>query len=212
MQKSAIHDSKLEVVKSLYYGELLSVPAVARALGVSQDSTYYFFRKHGLQRRERDEDRAIRFARKPLSFSKQTLDTQELQELAAIGAMLYWGEGYKGSDEKPAHGIDFANSDPSMVLVFIKFLRVIYRPEEKRFRIQLYCYADQNVAEIMEFWSEITGIPKSQFIKPFVRQDFKKEGRKMKYGLVHVRYSDKKLLLDIKNMIEYYTRKHAPIV
>lgn len=34
----------------------------------------------------------------------------------------------------------------------------------------------------------------------------------MKYGLVHIRYSDKKLLLEIENMIESYMSKYAPIV
>lgn len=212
MQKSAIHDSKLETVKGLYYGELLSVPVIAKQLGVSQDSTYYFFRKHKIERRPAAEDRAIRFARKPLSFYKQNLDTVELKELAAIGAMLYWGEGYKGSIEKPADTVDFANSDPQMISVFLNFLRTVYRPDEKRFRIYLYCYSDQDVGELIDFWTGRTGIPRSQVIKPYVRSDFREGGRKMRYGLIHIRYSDKKLLLDIKDMIEYYTRKHAPIV
>ncbi len=48
-----------------------------------------------------------------------------------------------------------------------------------------------------------------QFSQPYIRKDFKKDGRKMKYGLVHIRYSDKKLLLEIENMVDYYIYKYC---
>ena len=31
----------------------------------------------------------------------------------------------------------------------------------------------------------------------------------MKYGLVHIRYNDKKLLIEIKNLIDYVKVKYA---
>ncbi len=43
----------------------------------------------------------------------------------AIVSMLYWGEGYKGSPEKRAQQLDFANSDPSMISVFYRVF-VVY--------------------------------------------------------------------------------------
>lgn len=123
--------------------------------------------------------------------------------------MLYWGEGYKGTPSSRSLGVDFANSDPAMIRIFMNFLRSVYILDEKRLRIFMYCYLDQNIQELMKFWSKITKIPLGQFSKPYVRKDFKNGGRKMSYGLVHIRYSDKKLLIDIKNMIEYYSKKHA---
>ena len=65
-----------------------------------------------------------------------------------------------------------------MINVFVKFLREIYRVDEKRFRILLYCYSDQNVLELVDFWSKLTKIPKKQFTKPYIRKDFRKDGRK----------------------------------
>ncbi len=125
--------------------------------------------------------------------------------------MLYWGEGYKGNERLPAAGVDFANSDYRMILLFLKFLRSVFVLDEKRFRIYVYCYSNQNTEEIIQFWSKITKVPKTQFTKPYIRTDFKTTANKMPYGLIHVRYSDKKLLLEIKSMIESYVKKYAPI-
>ena len=130
---------------------------------------------------------------------------QDIRELKVAGAMLYWAEGYKGSIEKPADRIDFTNSDPDMISVFVTFLRTIFILDEQKFRILLYAYSDQNIPELISFWSLHTKIPKEQFTKPYIRTDFRIDGRKMKYGLVHIRYYDKKLLSELKKMIHSYS-------
>lgn len=123
--------------------------------------------------------------------------------------MLYWGEGYKGSVKRPANRVDFANSDPSMIRIFLEFLRQTYELSESKFRILLYCYSNQDVVNLIDYWSSVTDIPKAQFTKPFVRSDFKITGNTMPYGLVHIRYNDKKLLLEIKSLIDCYKAKYC---
>ena len=120
-----------------------------------------------------------------------------------IGAMLYWGEGYKGSHESPAGLVDFANSDPEMIQMFLKFLRAVFYLDESKFRVYLYCHSNQNLKDIMDFWSNLTSIPITQFSKPYIKKDFGSK-RVMSHGLVHIRYYDKKLLLEIKKMIDSY--------
>ncbi|MFH1712163.1 MAG: hypothetical protein ABH846_02925, partial [Patescibacteria group bacterium] len=94
-----------------------------------------------------------------------------------------------------------------MVKIFLKFLRDICGINEERLRCFLYCYADQHIKIIKDYWSKTTNIPLSQFSKPYIRNDFLKEkSGKMKYGLIHVRYSDKKLLLQIENWIDKYIK------
>jgi len=47
-------------------------------------------------------------------------------------------------------------------------------------------------------------VPVQQFTKPYVRKDYKIEKiDKMPYGLVHIRYADKKLYLQIE---KWYNR------
>jgi hypothetical protein len=99
-----------------------------------------------------------------------------------------------------------------MITLFIRFIRKIFTIDEKKFRVYIYCYSDQNISRITQFWSDITKIPKNQFTKPYIRSDFNSHGNKMTNGLIHIRYGDKKLLLEIKSMIESYVSKYAPVV
>lgn len=209
--RQALKDSSIHVIKKLYNIDGLTMVDIALRFNVSTDAVLFLMRKHGVKRRNCLEVQQRRFIKSKPSFIKNKINTSKLKELAAIGAMLYWGEGSKGSIENPASTVDFANSDPNMIAVFMKFLRSIYSLDEKKFRIYLYCYANQDVSELIDFWSKISAIPSNQFSKPYVRTDFKEVGRKMKYGLIHIRYNDKKMLLDIKNMIDCYIRSYAPI-
>ena len=96
-----------------------------------------------------------------------------------------------------------------MIKLFLKFLRNICGVDEKRLRVQLYCYSNQRIEDLKKYWYKETDIPISQFIKPYVRNDFLPEKiGKMKYGLVHIRYADKKLLIQIGKWIEQYCKKN----
>lgn len=197
-----ISAKKLATVKTLYYQDLLPMKKVAETLGVSMDSVVYFMRRHGLKRRTLKEDSVVRFAKKPLSFNLKEILNDREKALKIIGTTLYWGEGYK---TEKSGGIDLANSDISMVLIFLSFLREVCCIDESRLRVLLYCHPNQNQEKLINFWSGKTKISKKQFTKPYVRKDSNYDSiRTMPYGLVHVRYADKKLLAVIKGWIEEY--------
>lgn len=200
---------EIEKVKELYYIEGLTMKEVSLWYGVSIDVVVHFMRKHQIERRSFKEASAVNFAKKPLSFTKKEILTIEEEKLKIAGVMLYWAEGAKSENYSM---VDFANSDPSMISVFLCFLRGIFQIDEKRLRIQLYCYSDQNIADLVSFWCDLTHIPTSQLIKPYIRQDFKENGRKMLHGLIHIRYSDKKLWLEVMKMIEEHKLQFASIV
>lgn len=185
----------------------LSVKEVANILKVSPDAVESFIKRHKIPKRNKKEAQQAKFLNKPLSFVKQKLSSIYLKELSAIGTMLYWAEGYKGDERNGT--VDFANSDTRMVKLFMVFLRKIFKPREERFRVYLYCYSDQDVSGLIKYWSKATRIPIKQFSKPYVRSDYKKDGRKMEHGMIHIRYHDKKLLLELKSMIESYVLKYA---
>ncbi len=104
--------------------------------------------------------------------------------------MLYMAEGTKRGGV-----VDFTNSDSRLIAVFLAFLRRICGISESRLRAHLYAYADQDLEQLHRFWSEHTGIPRGQFIKPYVRSLTPNVShRKMALGLLHVRYSDTRLL------------------
>lgn len=177
---------------------------VAVHFRVSIDAVTYVLRKLKIPRRSAYEAGKIAFESKPLSFQILRPKNSKQRTLEIMGAMLYWAEGYK---TKLAAGIDFANSDPRMALTFMNFLRSRYILDEKRLKILLYCYADQNTDRLITFWSDRLSLPRTQFTRPYVRKDYRPDRRKMPYGLVHIRYCDKKLLLDVLNLIEFYRSK-----
>lgn len=194
-----ISNNQVNLVKNLYYNERFTMRKIAQRLGVNIDAVVYCMRKNNIKRRSLAEANAIAFQNKKLSFKEQVKLSFHKKKLKLSGLILYWSEGYKTTKSS---GVDFANSDPDMIFVFVKFLRKIYKVDEKRLRILLYCYENQNVKSLIEFWSNLTSINKKQFSRPYIRKNFKESGRKMKYGMVHIRYADKKLFLCIMEAID----------
>ena len=123
-----------------------------------------------------------------------------------IGAMLYWAEGYKTGK---ASGLDFANSDPDMVQLFMRFLRARYILDPKRLYCQIYYYADQDLEAISSFWSKKLALTPKDFRYPYKNYKLKTGSKKLQYGVVHIRYNDKKLLRDMLNLVESYRRKYC---
>lgn len=199
---ATINDNKLELIKRLY-SEGLSVREVSERINAPLNATFYFLRKHKILRRSARESNALQFEKQPLSFKiKSKLSIKE-EKLKVAALMLYWGEG-----SKRGHVVDLANSDFAVVKIFLKFLREICLVDEKRLRVYTYCYSNQDLDSILAYWSKITKIPLLQFSKPYIRTDYKmKSGRQMEYGMIHVRYSDKKLLNYVLEEINRYEKE-----
>jgi len=200
---ASISPSKIEKVKD-WYEDGHSAREIAQILNVSIDAVFYFLRKHQIPRRTPSECNNLIFQRKAPSFKLKTGLSKDEEALRVAGIMLYWGEG---SNWKGEVVVDFANSNSQMIRVFLKFLRQICGIDEKKLRVYLYCYENQNPTELIKFWSGITKISRDNFTKPYARKDYKAEkSGKMKNGLVHIRYGDKKLLTQIKDWINEYVK------
>lgn len=196
-----------KLIKRFYYNEGLSVIELSKKLKVSPWVVFAFMRKNNILRRSFFAANQKNFEKKPLSFNIRKYLSSKERELKTAGILIYWAEGAKPNNKGCT--VDFANSNTQMIKLFLKFLRVICGVDEKRLRVQLYCYSNQRVENLKKYWYKETHIPLNQFIKPYVRSDFSPEKiGKMKYGLVHIRYADKKLLFRIGKWIEEYCLKN----
>lgn len=202
----------IAVIKNLYYKDGLSSVEIGEKFNVSPWVVIRFMKRSNLLLRTRVESNANIFNRKPLTFSIKKSLSQKGRELKIAGILLYWAEGGKPSQHTRNWTVDLANSDPRMIMLFLRFLREICMVDEKKLSVQLYCYADQNVEALKKYWSGVTKIRLEKFIKPYVRQDFNPNGRKMAHGLVHIRYCDKKLLFQIDTWIKEYCKKFKIMV
>ena len=191
-----------KTVKQLYWKKNYNVNEISKKLDISVWSLYDFMNRNNISRRSYSEASYVANRGKPQFKIKNELSIQE-QKLKVAGIMLYWAEGTSGGST-----VDFANSSPQMVKVFLRFLREICGADNKRLRIYLYAYQYQNINKLKSYWSYLTGVPLSQFTKPYVRiGNANISGRKLLYGLVHVRYNDKKLLETIRTWINEYISK-----
>lgn len=84
------------------------------------------------------------------------------RELLLVGAALYAGEGSKTDG-----ALRFANSDPRIIRVFMRWLRSSFEIAESRLRVRLYLHEGLDLDAAQLFWSTLTGIPLAQFTRPY---------------------------------------------
>ncbi len=186
-------------VNTLYWGRGYAVPDIAKRLNISSWALYNFMDKYKIARRNRSQTSFLLNRNKPQFIINNALTTSQ-EKLKIAGVMLYWAEG-----TLLGNTVDFTNSNSDMVRLFLKFLREICGISERRLRVYLYCYSYQKVEDLLCYWRKVTGIPLSQFTKPYIRKgNINSSLRKLPYGLIHVRYNDKRLLEIIKQWIDEY--------
>lgn len=84
------------------------------------------------------------------------------REFLVAGTALYAGEGAKRDG-----AVKFANSDPRMIAFYCAWLRRFFQIDETRLRLRLYLHQGLDLDAAVAFWSQLTGIPPSQFQKPY---------------------------------------------
>ena len=202
---AALSQKQQEEAAHLYRSGL-SAQQIADRFGISIHATYYTLRRLKVPRRSIVEANRTRFESKPLSYDLKTKLNEKEERLRMAAIMLYWAEGYKVGKGT----VDFANSDPNMVLIFWKFLSEICRVDQKRVRLHLYAYEGQNIQNLMRFWCKLLKLPLGHFTKPYVKKAsliLGSRGPRMIHGLVHIRYCDTKLLRQILVWIDGYRQK-----
>jgi hypothetical protein len=84
------------------------------------------------------------------------------REFLIAGVALSAGEGAKRD-----RAVKFANTSPQMIAFYCAWLRRFFEIDERRLRVRLYLHDGLDLAAAISFWSERTGIPPSQFQKPY---------------------------------------------
>jgi len=85
------------------------------------------------------------------------------RELLLVGAALFWGEGYKKAENIRSPHLCFANSDPDMIMLFMRFIREVMNISDERIRLAIHIHPNTNKKKAINFWAKITNIPKNSF-------------------------------------------------
>lgn len=130
-------------------------------------------------------------------YDKANHEIEEIDKLTAklCLAMLYLGEGGKTGE-----WVRFGNSDPKIIELFMVCLRSSFEINEERLRGKVQCRADQNIADLTNFWSSLTKIPTNQFHKPFVdKRTLGNPTKRLDYkGVFVVIYCSNEIFLELK--------------
>ncbi len=127
--------------------------------------------------------------------------------LFLTGISLYWAEGYKkGAIGSKWKSIDFANSDPEMIKIIMKFFRKFLKIDNSKIKIQLMAHRNVDIDKAVDFWSKLTKVPTKQFIKTYATasksSNNKRKSNSLTFGTVHIRINDVKLFFRIIGWID----------
>lgn len=128
-------------------------------------------------------------------YSEAQKDVKEVsrRELWLMGVMLYWAEGSKEKTYRPGTGIEFSNSDSSMVKFFLKWLIEICNIDKNRITFGLYIHENNKhrLEEVRRYWLKELKFPSSSlnyiyFKKHKVKTKRKNIGENY-YGNIRIR-------------------------
>lgn len=178
MAKSAL---RLEAIRLREQGE--SVRSIATKLNVAKSSASLWTRHIilSVEQLEKLQQRVIlgselgrtrgALAQKTKRLQKYDLAAQSAKneigslsprEKLLVGTALYWAEG-----TKKGRRVDFCNSDPNLVKFMISWFIEQFGVKGHEFRIQLGINEEHKSREatVKDYWSNLTGLPLSQFTK-----------------------------------------------
>lgn len=135
-----------------------------------------------------------------VAAAKQELKTLSRRDLWLAGIGLYWGEGGKTLQGSTR----LSNSDPDVILTMMRFFREICAVPEQKFRGHVHTFSHLNKDRAEDYWSRLSGIPKKQFYKTYVKKSVASKDKKdsLPYGTFQIYASDTRLFLRVRGWIE----------
>jgi len=141
------------------------------------------------------------------------------KELELAGAILYKCEGTRLRRD-PRHpnantflyAVEFTNSDPVLIKLFLEFIRRIIKIEEDRLKCELFIYNDLEKEKIEAFWSSKTKIPLNRFHKTIVYEAKNSKYKPNPLGTCKIRYCDKRAYLKLNEIIKKRLGEEAKLI
>lgn len=176
---------------SLWCKDIMLSPEQIEELQRRARDPYYGLRYMNVQRQK---EKRLKLITSLLKQGAKEVGKLTKRELFIAGIALYWAEGFKKDSR-----LGFANSDPTMIKFFLRWLiQYCQVPKEDiRLRVTLNISHKERVQIVEKHWSVVTNISLSQFQKAFFQQTvWKKEYTKPEeyFGVLRIR-ANKQLTL-----------------
>src|SRR5690606_19534161 len=115
--------------------------------------------------------------------------------------MLYWAEGAKARN-----GIYFANSDPHMMVLFIRFLREELDVLDADIKLLIHCHSHDplEIARIEHYWLDLLQLPPAALSKTQIKKGSDTRKNIIKNGICSIRVYKTELTHHIYGAIQEY--------
>ena len=136
----------------------------------------------------------IRVDQTSLIYKNAFKDISKLskRELWLIGIALYWAEGAKQKTHNISQRLDFGNSDPRMVLLFMTWLRVCLKISKDDIYLSIYIHENNKhrIKQVRRYWCDCIGIENDDikyiYYKKHNLKTYRKNIGKDYYGLLRI--------------------------
>ncbi len=158
------------------------MPEIARRLGVSRSTAYLWVRHLPLDRDEGEERERRRAHSKTMTDARwaayrrardeaqaevhasaaEDVGRLDDRDLLLLGAAIYWCEGAKSKPWRRYDHVQFINSDPGLLLLFLRFPEACgVDRAAATYRVSIHDSADADAAD--EWWAAELGLPLDRF-------------------------------------------------
>jgi hypothetical protein len=164
-----------------------------------------------IKRNKQQTHFAIQRMREIRLESNREIQKISCSDLKLIGTALYWAEGYKrpqirNGKERTYHPVALTNSDPKLIMLFLRFLREVCKVPDTSITADIRIYKHLNEDELFTFWQKITQIPIENFGKVYYDVSKSSLGKRpfnrLPYGTIMIRVNQTKLFHRIMGWIE----------
>lgn len=157
---------------------------IVAELGVSKSSVSLWVRDLPVPAQRRSPEEQRQLMQDGLDRLRATRDAQRVRmkaeagqeigrlserELFLTGVALYWAEGSKDKAYARREYLQFVNSDPDVILLFLAWLELMgVTPDRLRFNVSIHESAD--VASAERFWAESVGVEPARLGKTVLKR------------------------------------------
>lgn len=124
-----------------------------------------------------------------------------------ICALIYFCEGIKDH----FGGIKFSNSDPALVRLFLNLFRASFQLDETKFRVCVHLHEYHNVKKQLKFWSQVTQIPRGQFMNPYLKPHTGMRKRENYPGCATINYYSADVARQLLGVARAFIKIHGSI-
>jgi len=118
-----------------------------------------------------------------------------------LAAILY---GCEGAKYPACNAVNFVNSDPYLLLLFLKLLKKSFDLDRRKFSLHLQIHTTHDYEKVKNFWADLLDLPESCFIKPTIKEPRGKKHRNNYMGTCTLRYRNYRIQLKLIGIFEAF--------